>query len=93
MRKTLGLVTVAVTVLLVVPSTGSAFTASPVYADGHLYFCDQEGGRCHVLAVGREPKVVATNKLDDGCMATPAIAGKELYVRTKTHLYRIEENK
>src|SRR5205823_3330861 len=69
---------------------GGAFTASPVYADGHLYFCDQEGGRCHVLAIGREPKVVATNKLDDGCMATPAIAGKAIFIRTKKSLYRIE---
>jgi hypothetical protein len=29
--------------------------------------------------------------LDDGCMATPAVAGKALFVRTKTHLYRIEQ--
>ncbi len=31
------------------------------------------------------------NKLDEGCMATPAIAGKALFIRTKTHLYRIEQ--
>ena len=67
------------------------YIASPVYAEGHLYFFDQESGKGTVLAVGATPKVVATNKLDAGCMASPAIAGKALFVRTKTHLYRIEK--
>src|SRR5262245_18341643 len=70
---------------------GGAFTASPIYAGGHLYFFDQNAGKCHVLSPGRDAKVVAVNTLDDGCMATPAVAGKALFVRTKTHLYRIEK--
>jgi hypothetical protein len=70
---------------------GGNFTSSPVYGDGHLYFCGQGDGKCHVLAVGREAKVVAVNRLDAGCMATPAIAGKALFVRTKKSLYRIEK--
>jgi len=70
---------------------GKEYSASPVYADGRLYFFDQEGSG-HVLQPGREPKVLSVNRLDDGCMASPAVAGKALYVRTKTHLYRIEEN-
>jgi outer membrane protein assembly factor BamB len=69
---------------------GGNFSASPVCADGHLYFFDQDG-KGHVLSTGRNAKVVATNKLGAGCMATPAIAGKALFVRTKTHLYRIEK--
>jgi hypothetical protein len=69
---------------------GKQFTAGPVYADGHLYICEQEAGLCHVLAPGRELKKVATNRLDEGCMATPAIAGRSLFIRTKTHLYRID---
>src|SRR5581483_12305936 len=40
---------------------------------------------------GREAKVLSVNRLDEGCMASPAVAGKALYVRTKTHLYRIEQ--
>ena len=44
-----------------------------------------------LLAAGRRAKVLGRNQLDGGCMATPAIAGKALYVRTKTHLYRIEQ--
>jgi outer membrane protein assembly factor BamB len=70
---------------------GDKFSSSPVYADGHLYVCDQDAGNCYVLATGRDAKVVATNKLDAGCMATPAIAGKALYIRTKKSLYRIEK--
>jgi outer membrane protein assembly factor BamB len=69
---------------------GKEYTASPMYADGRLYFFDQEGSG-HVLQAGREAKVLANNRLDDGCMASPAVAGKALYVRTRTHLYRIEQ--
>ena len=66
--------------------------ASPVFADGRLYFLNRDGAG-HVLAAGREAKVLARNQLNDGCMASPAIAGKELYVRTTTHLYRLEERR
>jgi outer membrane protein assembly factor BamB len=70
---------------------GGQFTASPVFADERMVFFDQEG-MSHVLEAGREPKIVAHNRLDDGCMASPAVVGKALYVRTKTHLYRIEQS-
>jgi outer membrane protein assembly factor BamB len=69
---------------------GKDYSASPVYADGRLYFFDQEGA-AHVLQPGRQPKVLAVNRLDEGCMASPAVAGRALYVRTKTSLYRIEQ--
>lgn len=69
---------------------GGNYSASPVYADGKLYFFSQEG-ECPVLEPGREFKLLATNKLDDGCMASPAVADNALLVRTRTHLYRIEK--
>jgi outer membrane protein assembly factor BamB len=69
---------------------GGAFTASPVYAGGHLYFFDQDG-QSYVAKPGRDFAVVAANRLDAGCMASPAVIGKALLVRTKTHLYRVEE--
>ena len=68
---------------------GGEYSASPLYADGRLYFFDQLGSS-HVLEPGRTEHVLAVNKLDSGCMASVAVAGHELYVRTKTHLYRIE---
>ena len=66
------------------------YSSSPVCADGHLYVFDHDG-KGHVLTADREGKLVATNQLDDGAQATPAVAGKALYVRTNTHLYRIEK--
>jgi outer membrane protein assembly factor BamB len=68
---------------------GGRFAASPIYADGRLYFCDQDG-QTTILKPGREHQELAANTLDDGCMASPAVAGKALFLRTKTHLYRIE---
>ena len=44
-----------------------------------------------MIAAGRQYKELAVNKLDDGCLASPAIAGKAIFVRTKTHVYRVEE--
>ena len=63
---------------------------SPIYAGGRLYFFDQNG-TAHVLRPGRQFNEIAVNHLDAGCMASPAAVGKALIVRTKTHLYRIEE--
>ena len=69
---------------------GGQFWASPIYADGRLYFANDEGDT-FVLEPGRACKVLATNKLDDGCMASPAAVGKSLFLRTKTHLYCLEQ--
>ena len=67
-----------------------AFSASPVYADSRLYFFDQ-AGRTTVLAPGEEYKMLAQNRLKGGFMASPAVAGKALFLRTESHLYRIEK--
>jgi outer membrane protein assembly factor BamB len=69
---------------------GGNHSASPVLAEGRIYFCNEEG-KVTVVEASREFKKLADNKLDDGFMASPAIAGKALYLRTKTHLYRIED--
>jgi outer membrane protein assembly factor BamB len=68
---------------------GGKFAASPVYADGRLYFFDQSG-LTKVLKPGRTCDVLVTNSLSGGFMASPAIAGKAFYLRTKTHLCRVE---
>src|SRR5579884_2236025 len=68
---------------------GGKFWASPLYANGRLYLFDEDG-KSHVLAAGRSWKKLATNQLKDGCRASPAVSGKALFVRTLTHLYRLE---
>jgi len=67
------------------------FSASPIYAGGQMYFCSQDG-KSFVMAVGRVARVLAINPLADGCMASPAVADGAIFVRTKTHLYRIQQN-
>lgn len=66
-----------------------AFAASPIYANGHIYFCDRDG-QTTLIKPGRKFEEVAANTLDDGCMASPAADGDALLLRTKSHLYRIE---
>ena len=68
---------------------GGDFAASPVFVDGRLYFFPADGP-CTVIAPGDTFQKLATNTLDAGCMASPAVVGKALLVRTKTHLYRLE---
>ncbi len=71
------------------PGLGN-YSASPVFAAGCLYFCN-ENGQTTVIAADATYKVLAENVLADGFMASPAVAGKALYLRSKTALYRIEE--
>ncbi len=66
------------------------FSASLLYADGRIYAFNNQG-LATVLKPGKEFKVLATNELDAGFMASPAVAGKALFLRTRTHLYRIEK--
>ncbi|MEY4385571.1 MAG: hypothetical protein RLY20_854 [Verrucomicrobiota bacterium] len=68
---------------------GGEFAASPVCADGRIYFFNQTGASL-VLKPSRTYEVLATNKLDAGFMASPAVDGKAFILRTKTHLYRVE---
>ena len=69
---------------------GGAFSASPVYAAGRIYISDQDG-KTFVFKTGREYQQLAINKLDEGCMASPAVSGKAIFLRTKTCLYRLEQ--
>jgi len=42
------------------------------------------------VEASREFKVLSVNKLEDGFMASPAISGSSLFLRSTTHLYRID---
>ncbi|MCG8403851.1 MAG: PQQ-like beta-propeller repeat protein [Phycisphaerales bacterium] len=65
--------------------------ASPVGADGRVYIAGRNGTTV-VIKRGPEFEVLATNFLDDGFDASPAIAGNELYLRGRRHLYCIATN-
>ena len=66
------------------------YSASPIVAGGRIYAFNEDG-KTTVLEAGREFKVLAENFLADGFMSSPAVDGRALYLRTRTHVYRIEE--
>lgn len=66
------------------------YSASPLFANGRIYFFSQDG-KSVVIESGKEFNRLAENSLDGGFMASPAVAGDALFLRTDTHLYRIEE--
>ncbi|MHC4580293.1 MAG: PQQ-binding-like beta-propeller repeat protein [Planctomycetota bacterium] len=66
--------------------------ASLLYADERIYAFNRDG-KTTVFKAAREYQVLATNKLDSDFVASAAVSGKTLFLRTKTHLYRIESDK
>jgi hypothetical protein len=62
--------------------------ASPVGAAGRVYIVGRDGGAL-VLKKGDKIEVLATNRLDDRFDASPAIVGKEIFLRGKQNLYCI----
>jgi outer membrane protein assembly factor BamB len=64
------------------------FTASPVAGDHKIYFTS-ELGNVFVLPVEKTFSVIATNRLGETCMATPAVSGGTLFFRTREHLLAI----
>ena len=61
--------------------TGGIFTASPVAADGKIYLLSEDG-QTIVLAAGQQPRVLARNRLNARQLASPAVAGGRLFIRT-----------
>jgi outer membrane protein assembly factor BamB len=66
-----------------------AIKASPVAAGGKLYF-PTEDGDVVVAKIGPTLEVLATNTLaDQSFVATPAVAGGDIYLRSRTHLFKV----
>ena len=69
---------------------GGNHSASPIYADGRIYFLSEEGESV-VIAPGKELKVLAKNELDGEMLASMAVSGGSIFVRSRTHLYRLSD--
>ena len=67
---------------------GGMYTASPVAADGKVYFTSEEG-RVRVLQAEPPFAWLADNNLDEPCLATPAISSGMLLFRAKSHVLAI----
>jgi outer membrane protein assembly factor BamB len=69
----------------------SAFTSSPVAADGKIYITSEDGD-VYVVKAGAQYELLARNSLDGICLATPAISEGTLFFRTKSRLMAISGN-
>jgi outer membrane protein assembly factor BamB len=67
---------------------GGVYTASPVAADGKVYLLSEDGETV-VVAAGRTPRVLARNKLNARQLASPAISGGRLFIRSDDAIYAI----
>src|SRR5262249_51128517 len=65
------------------------FSASPTLADGKVYI-PSEDGTTFVIAPGDKFQLLAENSLGERTLASPAFVGSAIYLRTDSHLYRIE---
>jgi outer membrane protein assembly factor BamB len=68
------------------------FWASPIAADGKIYVVNEEG-TTYVIKAGDTPAVIATNKIGEEVVATPAIASGAIFLRTSERLYCIAVKK
>ena len=66
------------------------FSASPVFADGRIYFQSEEGVTT-VIAHGPEYRELARNELDGSMLASLAVSDGSIFIRGHSHLYRIVE--
>jgi outer membrane protein assembly factor BamB len=67
---------------------GGNHSASPIFGDGRIYFLSEEGESV-VIAPGKELKVLAKNELDGETLASMAVSGGSIFIRSRTHLYRL----
>jgi outer membrane protein assembly factor BamB len=67
------------------------FSASPVAAGGRIYLAGEDGA-VFVIRAGRTFELLARNDMREMCLATPAVSGDLLLVRTRTRLYALRGN-
>jgi len=66
----------------------ATYSASPVAAGGHVYFTNEEG-KTYVIKASADYELVSENNLGEVCMATPALSGDRIFLRTQNHLFAI----
>jgi outer membrane protein assembly factor BamB len=69
---------------------GGNYSASPVAADGRIYFLSEEGVTT-VIAPGPVYQRLATNTLEGETLASMAVSSRSIFIRSDSHLYRIAE--
>jgi len=67
---------------------GGNYSASPVFADGRIYFLSEEGAAT-VIAPGPSFSRLAVNRLDGATLASMAMSDGAIYIRSESDLYRV----
>jgi len=67
---------------------GGKHYASPIYADGKIYFLSEEG-ESTIIKAGPQFEIVASNRLNESCQASYAVSRGQLFIRTRENLYCI----
>jgi outer membrane protein assembly factor BamB len=67
---------------------GGTFCASPVYADGNIYFLSEQGDTT-VVKAGPQFKVVSKNPLNERCQASMAVSDGAIFIRSDKQLFRV----
>ena len=68
---------------------GGDYSASPVYAEGRIYFQNEAGEGC-VIKAGTRFELLAKNYLGEPSLASYAVADNELFIRTAEHLWAVK---
>jgi len=68
---------------------GATFSASPVAADGKMFLASEDGD-VYVVKLGAKYELLAVNPMGEVCMATPAISGDTIFIRTRKNLVAIK---
>jgi outer membrane protein assembly factor BamB len=71
---------------------GGNYSASPIFGDGRIYFLSEEGTAI-VIAPGTVFRRLAMNPLDGATLASMAVSAGSIFIRTDSHLYRIQNPK
>jgi hypothetical protein len=71
-----------------VSASAGTYSSSPIAVAGRLYLATEDG-TIHVVKAGPSFELLASNPMDEGLMATPAVAGDLLIVRGVRHVFGI----
>ena len=69
---------------------GATFTSSPLAYNGKLFLLSEDGNT-YVVEAGPQYKLLGKNILDEMTLASPAVAGGRLLIRTASHLYAFKK--
>ena len=69
---------------------GGDHWACPLYANGRIYFCGKKGV-VSVISAARDFQLLSENRFEASFIASPAIAGDSIILRSLTHLYCVAD--